>query len=564
MLEYNATLFYKTYFVIKKKSPNQDLLWFIVKRVKEWIEREYHAFTPNGHVTHFRDDNGEMITEVNWTRFSRHESFKVNGKLTGRSEFFIDPLDQKKYWSAEIQELLTEQRETCPRTWRTEIGYKQIDESLAQFSLLVSYFDKSGFIGIAQENPAFEVHPIIPLMIQNQNIICSWGDMILQSDPIELNVGDYPDLKRNIVSIDREIPVIFISPWALEMLDSGFVDNLSKHIMGNAVVFYTRNSALMDEMNYYHDDDVICNNGAIRIYYPFKDGTSRIFISEDKIKLWGSSEIIHVICRAFSQSIRVNEKQYFFRIEDCIRTKRNSEIKRKIAESDQYFIELEIHKDENQAKDSTINSLRNNMKDLLRDLSDREYELDETRREWNTSQTHLATVQPSLEELKDLKKAQEDIFAITKEYPQSALEVAKFFEGLFCNKIAFTKRGWSSLKRCDTKLNILWKALYSMVTRLYDLHKQGSKNIEKEFKNSGEFEVSMHEGRQTHRDTELLRLREDKFGDISINIEKHIKKGNGNGGNSIRVYYDYVPSIKKIVIGHCGRHLDNFSTQKQR
>ena len=56
----------------------------------------------------------------------------------------------------------------------------------------------------------------------------------------------------------------------------------------------------------------------------------------------------------------------------------------------------------------------------------------------------------------------------------------------------------------------------------------------------------------------------DTYNGQEINIEAHIKNGNNDKDpKSVRIYFAYDSSVAdKIIIGHCGKHLDNATTRK--
>jgi len=56
----------------------------------------------------------------------------------------------------------------------------------------------------------------------------------------------------------------------------------------------------------------------------------------------------------------------------------------------------------------------------------------------------------------------------------------------------------------------------------------------------------------------------DTYDGQEIDIEAHIKHGNKDTDpRSVRIYFAYDSSIaNKILIGHCGKHLENYTSQK--
>jgi hypothetical protein len=70
----------------------------------------------------------------------------------------------------------------------------------------------------------------------------------------------------------------------------------------------------------------------------------------------------------------------------------------------------------------------------------------------------------------------------------------------------------------------------------------------------------MNEGRMTQRDSRLMRLREREYEGKLYDISPHVSLNKGS--LSLRVHFAIEQDSKKLIIGHCGDHLDTFSTQK--
>lgn len=68
----------------------------------------------------------------------------------------------------------------------------------------------------------------------------------------------------------------------------------------------------------------------------------------------------------------------------------------------------------------------------------------------------------------------------------------------------------------------------------------------------------------TRLDKNLMKQYIDYFDGQEISIEAHVKNGNKDSDpKSVRIYFAYDPQITdRIIIGHCGKHIDNYSTRK--
>lgn len=62
----------------------------------------------------------------------------------------------------------------------------------------------------------------------------------------------------------------------------------------------------------------------------------------------------------------------------------------------------------------------------------------------------------------------------------------------------------------------------------------------------------------------MMRQYSDEYNGREIDIEAHIKNGNKESDpRFVRIHFAYDPAVSdKILIGHCGKHLDNYSTRK--
>ena len=162
-----------------------------------------------------------------------------------------------------------------------------------------------------------------------------------------------------------------------------------------------------------------------------------------------------------------------------------------------------------------------------------------------------------------LENANEGVRRIS-EFPDSPQRIARYFETVYPERIAFTERGYLSLKDCITKNDVLWEAFYHMANELYDLLQDDPATAYKTFKEVTGWDCSRGEGTMTRKDAKLMRQYEDIYHGREINIEAHIKSGTKDSDpRSVRIYFAYDPTVApQLLIGHCGKHLDNYSTRK--
>jgi len=82
-----------------------------------------------------------------------------------------------------------------------------------------------------------------------------------------------------------------------------------------------------------------------------------------------------------------------------------------------------------------------------------------------------------------------------------------------------------------------------------------------EYKSKARFHISMSEGKMTQRDSKLMQLRERQYQGRTIDITPHV--GSGRTADCLRVHFAVDQGTGKIVIGHCGDHLENYTSRKR-
>jgi hypothetical protein len=105
-----------------------------------------------------------------------------------------------------------------------------------------------------------------------------------------------------------------------------------------------------------------------------------------------------------------------------------------------------------------------------------------------------------------------------------------------------------------------------MVNDLFDLIKSNPANAYTEFKRITGWEIARCEGSQTRNDAKMMRQYIDTYEGQEIDIEAHVKNGTRESDPKfVRIYFAYDPNITdRIIVGHCGKHLENFSSRKAR
>lgn len=564
MVDLNSTLFFKGKFQIKGKSPDNDLLWMLVQKIKMWMVPKWRR-------------NKELIPNETsqWTAWKYGNQITSEHGIVHLKSLYHQRNDLMQFWACKIIESWPSQDGCAPREWTTEIGFEQNSQDSATISIVIYYSDRPGFIGPCEKAPEGSIPKIIKLFVEDQSVDCSIENYPFDLKAKHLTPGDFPDFWKIVCDADRDIPVVYISPRGVSETTSAGENLIDPqklvNLLGpNALVYYADDVDFSREMTQLcWPDDFGCYSGALRIYAPHprtqdpNDCYRHRYISVRNLTELGE-EVYHILRRALAQDVHFYDKM--FRMEDCkLLNDRVAAEKRK----QEYREALE---------DELLGCTVEKEKSLQEQLD----KIDTERFQWELDREEYET---QIRELKsDLyqSKAREDAYreeatlsnkrkeALTSvrkisKYPQTAEDVGKYFVIHFADRIDFTENGKASLKDCGTRLDILWDALYQIVTLLYDLYEDDEvKLVDQAFNQKSKLQLARGEGTMTRKDSKLMRQYTDVYHGKEIDIQAHIKTNETNDTSNrfLRIYFYYDSNAHKIIIGSCGKHLDNYTTQK--
>ena len=560
MQDLNATMFYKAKFTLLGHEKNVDLLWNLICEIRSWLTMKHNR---DGHII----VNPKLYK---WTRF------KKGGKLfdeEGNNLFFAisqyhEDADNPEAvsWACKIEETPEMESGFAPREWVTEIGYQSTMPGTAEISYVITYSDYAGFIGELSPAPGISLPRVIRKLLNNPLCTCKIGNTVLSTEPVKLNPGDFPDFQKTLLDEDREIPIVYVSPKRVDLGSdmstlSVSPQKLAECIAANGLVYYSDDLDFSKEMLYLGDERYNCTGGAVRLYCPGinlnepSDQYRHRIISAKYIADTGEDKVLEIFRRALAQDVHYYDTM--FRLESC----------QALIENDKRQKRLKAIKEKSDADVSEAYS------EYLTESDRRalaEKELEETKGEVNRLKTEIFNRGLQIEALQEKANQSSSMenscmrIRSISEYPSSPVQIAQYFEMVFPDRIAFTERAYRSLEDCITRADFLWNALYCISTTLYELLHEKPSQAYKEFTNQTGWECSRGNGHQTRADSKLMRQYVDTYNGQEINIEAHIKNGNNDKDpKSVRIYFAYDSSVAdKIIIGHCGKHLDNATTRK--
>lgn len=561
MRDLNANMFYKAKFQISvDDSENFDLLWKVVLNLRAWITKKLNH-------------PGDPVVEE---RLGRWSAFKNGGKLydcQSRNRFYAEsayrevsaPVKQV-FWACMMVEKPTPEPGFAQREWTTEIGYRSLTPGTAELSYVVTYRDATGFLGPCADVPGITVPNIIRRLLSDPALHCTIGPHTITCEPQKLAPGDYPKFKKLLFDPNREVPVIYISPQRDKLDDSHIrlmlsPERVAASTAANALVFYAENPDFSQEMRLMEKDSYTCSDGAVRVYAPHIDTANesdpyrhRFFLARE-IEERGEDATLQIFRRALAQDVHFYDSM--FRLPDCRALLDEDRHQARLAQ-----LKLQSEGDVDEAVQEFLNEAekRKEAEDLAQELMD---QLEDQKRDNHSLSIQLEAFREKAARCTQAEEATRQL-RTTDQFPNTPVRLAKYFELLFPDRIAFTPRAYRSLEDCPTKCDVLWDIFYHMATDLYTLLREQPAQAHKEFTNKTGWDCARGEGKMTRKDAGLMKQYTDRYNGKEIDIQAHIKSGvKESDPRFVRVYFAYDPTVSdKVIVGHCGRHLDNYTTQK--
>lgn len=547
MQDLNATMFYKAKFNIATVGEEQDLLWKIVRHIKEWQASKWNEIIPYDCGLWTKLKYGGRIFSTDERKSAYMES-----------EYFQPDEPGEQYWACRIAEKRPQTCGVAPRQWVTEIGFEQKPEETAMLSIVTTYSDQPKFIGPCEGTPAATLPCIVRNILNDRSLECTVGMDTPTATPTPLYSGDWPRFWKRLTNKDRILPYIYISAYHTSE-SAGFLispEMLANAVCGNALVFYPYSPEFTEEMNRFCPESYACFGGAVRIYMPQLDISKKTdslqhrYFNANKIMEYGSNGIVEIFRRALVQDGNFYES--FLRIDSCRRRK------------EEYFRHKRLLQIQETHK-SEMDTLKSESLDIALEEEQKRLKAEE----------QIALLEMEIEELKQenfnlgaqshsfrtaATKSKDQTRLEIKELPKSAESVVDYFTKIFGDRIAFTDGAIKSLKNCTIDTAELWRVLYCLATTMCDLLTAGTPQPYAAFRTATGIDCARGEGRMTHKDKSLMQQFETTYKGETINTEPHINFRR----QSQSIHFGFSANEHKIIVGHCGEHLEIYSTGKRK
>ena len=463
------------------------------------------------------------------------------------------------------------------RRWTTNIGVTEVRPREWRVAVELLHRLRPGYVGREPLTPQPSSPRLITELLGGRNWIARVGSLRLSARPLPLRPGKGPEYTELLTDARRLLPVVLVScdrKTEVPKLDSVV---LSRALAGTAVVYVCESPDCDDELEHFLPMRFRSPNGTVRIYAPgvtfSQEWTSERhrFFTGKEIDEQGDDQIIGHIVRALTRSDAWRGlRSSVSSIDDIdarIRERRLSELRSAGAESLKDKEEfLELFETENRK----LNEANERLKAALESAEQQRGEAEDSvaRLDYELEQARASAAEARAEALAK-QEALQAVLAL-KEWPETPVDIAALAVKVSGGRLVFCHDAVRSLeKSAFGKTNdaraVVWECLRAVATELYELVMQdlSAQQIADEFRSRTSFDLTWTESKETKRDNRLMGLRKIVYEGRELDITPHVKWGN-KPPRLLRVHFHVDRDRRRIVIGHCGDHLDTYGTRRRR
>lgn len=521
-------------------------------------------------------------------------------------------------WALEYDEADARRPE---RHWHTRIGLSTTADGTCIVNAKVTHYIVPGYFGTPLPEPHANIPNFIKELIGLKAYQCCIGETVVRRDALALGRKTFtPEFTENLLSPDREIPLVLITSDREGKMPVKEVGRLTSALLGLANVYTLDMSvnANRKSLNGLLSARGTCpgwvtSTSRLRIFPPHTDLESPVsaaasrFYSKEAMDKWpgGQLAFTDMLNRSFARGYAKTDDDVLEMADIDLLLQRIAseraragirELRARIGKA-KTVAALPLNADEASLKDAEkrFERMTREAREMNERLEEQEqlielYEeenervmrqnraLEERMRELESDKSQLETLRYRLveaqgradEKAAEAARLKDEATALEKidHFPTSLVEELELAGRLWPDRIVVLPeavRSAAAYRYCD--LDEEWRILRAVATVLWDIYfgDGDSSDIDEEFKRRTGFTHTFRESGATNASPALVKLRRRSYKGSEIDITPHIK-GSGRRDSSklhpFRLHYYADAEGKKIVIGHCGEHLDTAGTPR--
>lgn len=521
-------------------------------------------------------------------------------------------------WALEYDEADARRPE---RHWHTRIGLSTTADGTCIVNAKVTHYIVPGYFGTPLPEPHANIPNFIKELIGLKAYQCCIGETVVRRDALALGRMTFtPEFTENLLSPDREIPLVLITSDKEGKMPVKEVGRLTSALLGLANVYTLDMSvnANRKSLNGLLSARGTCpgwatSSSRLRIFPPHTDlespasAAASRFYSKEAMDKWpgGQLAFTDMLNRSFARGYAKTDDDVLEMADIDLLLQRIAseraragirELRAKIGKA-KTVAALPLNADEASLKDAEkrFERMTREAREMNERLEEQEqlielYEeenervmrqnraLEERMRELESDKSQLETLRYRLveaqgradEKAAEAARLKDEAASLEKidHFPTSLVEELELAGRLWPDRIVVLPeavRSAAAYRYCD--LDEEWRILRAVATVLWDIYfgDGDSSDIDEEFKRRTGFTHTFRESGATNASPALVKLRRRSYKGSEIDITPHIK-GSGRRDSSklhpFRLHYHADAEGKRIVIGHCGEHLDTAGTPR--
>lgn len=528
--------------------------------------------------------------------------------------------DTPSYWAMEYAE---SDKEKWYRRWYTNIGITAAGNGCYTVNTRVAIADDPAFICDQPFIPSRNTPRFIGRLLDIDGCVASSNGILLANEPQMLTQYNMESFRQDLESDGRTVPLVVLSALR-DQPGSYAIDpcKLATKLRGSAVV-YMLDCANAQTWGAYREtfleDDAAreyrINSGSMRIFFPGVDlgdpdgGRRHRFYTDAALKESNPGRISNDVCGAFTRLYRrvqgealdpasimliesqLKRKQLEQKLEE-LRKKRErenqtqpsyeglhteEELKQaldqqragydaRLSETTAFYEEI-IAEYEAEAKRSDQGDDVLELQVKIDDLDDKIQELQQNVNAKDHTIYALNQRNEQTEMRARQNQAQASIIREMRCFPRSCEEALSLAEQAFADKLVVVDNAKVSAHSANRNIDSseTFDILRCLAMNLWPKYFEEDEidgSAEAEFRNETGYELAFHESAQTNKDQRLQRIRTISYDGRTVDIAPHVKGKSGNRNAPLRIHFAVDRPTRKIVIGHCGEHLETAGTRK--
>ena len=496
------------------------------------------------------------------------------GRARVRVQSLSDASPTPDMWAVRYEHLDTEIK---PRRWTTDVSVTQISAREWRLAVELRHELRSDYVGPEPPMPQPSSPRLVSGLLESRHWICRIGKQRLATQPISLKVGKGDEFERLLRDATRLVPLLLVSCDRRTGVPALDPIRLSRALAGTGVVYVCESPECDDELAHLLPYRFRSGNGTVRIYAPGLDfsrewtAARHRFFTGKEVEELGEDEVIGQIVRALTRSDAWHGLQATVLsvddIEARIRERRLSELKLAGTTSQEQKNELmTLFEEENVRLEEELKRT----KAELAVETGRRKDLDDTvtRLEFEIEQARTTSAEARREAVAH-QAALQDVLALDA-LPEEVADVANLAAQLSGGRVVLSEAALTSLKKSEFSdgkeaNSVVWRCLRAMDRELFALVMSDLPPIQvgEAFESRTRFGLTWTESKETKRDNRLMAKRRFVYEGKEWDMTPHVKWGN-TPPKCLRIHFAVDRDRKRLIVGHCGDHLDTYGTRRRK